>query len=72
MTKLILRLIRTYQLLISPILGKRCRFYPSCSQYSYDAVSRHGVLVGVRLSIGRLLRCHPFSKGGLDPLGDAK
>jgi len=72
MTKLILRLIRMYQLLISPILGPRCRFHPSCSQYSYDAVSRYGVVKGLRLSVGRLLRCHPFSKGGLDPLGEIK
>ena len=61
-------LIRAYQKLISPFLGHRCRFTPTCSQYFYKAVSRYGILQGSFLGGKRLLRCHPWSKGGYDPV----
>jgi putative membrane protein insertion efficiency factor len=61
-------LIRAYQLGISPLLGAHCRFYPSCSQYALEAVSRHGSLRGGWLALRRLARCHPFNEGGYDPV----
>lgn len=63
-------LIRLYQLLISPLLGPRCRFYPSCSQYATEAVQRYGLLRGGALSLRRLSRCHPLNPGGYDPVPD--
>ena len=68
MRHLIVWLIRAYQLLISPLLGARCRFYPSCSQYALEAVSEHGSLRGGALALRRLARCHPFHPGGYDPV----
>ncbi|MDR0550878.1 MAG: membrane protein insertion efficiency factor YidD [Spirochaetaceae bacterium] len=65
---LALLLIRFYQLAISPHLRPRCRFYPSCSVYAYEAVERHGFVRGVYLAARRLLRCHPFHAGGYDPV----
>jgi putative membrane protein insertion efficiency factor len=58
--------IRVYQRLASPLLGPRCRFHPSCSQYAADAILRHGVFRGTYLGIRRLLRCHPWNAGGVD------
>jgi putative membrane protein insertion efficiency factor len=66
--RLCLIAIRGYQLLLSPILPPACRFYPSCSQYAMEAVQRYGVLRGLPMALGRLLRCHPFSRGGYDPV----
>jgi putative membrane protein insertion efficiency factor len=63
--------IRAYQLCISPWLGSRCRFYPSCSHYAFDAVREHGSLRGSWLALSRLLRCHPFHRGGYDPVPHA-
>jgi hypothetical protein len=63
-----LSLIRTYQLLISPLLPPSCRFTPTCSQYAIDAIKRYGVWRGTYLAIRRILRCHPFSRGGYDPV----
>jgi hypothetical protein len=63
--------IRAYQLAISPLLGARCRYYPSCSQYALDAVGQHGSLRGSWLAIRRLARCHPFHSGGYDPVPHA-
>ncbi len=61
-------LIRTYQLLLSPLLGNHCRFYPSCSQYAVEAIERHGAWRGSLLAVRRLLRCHPWHPGGIDPV----
>jgi putative membrane protein insertion efficiency factor len=66
---LVLRLlIRVYQLFIAPMLGPRCRFHPSCSSYTAEAITRHGALAGVWLGMTRILRCHPWSEGGFDPV----
>jgi hypothetical protein len=58
--------IRLYQRLISPIVGARCRFEPSCSEYAARSILRHGPIRGLYLSIRRLVRCHPWSAGGFD------
>jgi putative membrane protein insertion efficiency factor len=60
--------LRVYQKLISPLLGPRCRYAPSCSDYAIQAVREFGILRGLVLAGWRLLRCNPFSHGGLDPL----
>ena len=65
-------LIRLYQLTLSPLLGPRCRFHPSCSHYMQEAISTHGVLRGLWLGLCRLGRCHPFHPGGYDPVPPAK
>lgn len=67
MTKLLLLLIRVYQLTLSPLLGPCCRFTPSCSHYAMQCIEHHGVLAGCWLALKRLLRCHPFHPGGYDP-----
>lgn len=67
MKKLVLGLIHFYQQL-PPIWGRSCRFVPTCSEYCYQAVSRYGILQGSLLAGQRILRCHPWSKGGLDPV----
>jgi putative membrane protein insertion efficiency factor len=61
-------LIKLYKLVISPVLPNACRFYPTCSQYAIEALTRHGLLKGGFLSIKRILRCHPFCDGGYDPV----
>ncbi|MGH9475285.1 MAG: membrane protein insertion efficiency factor YidD [Terriglobales bacterium] len=60
--------LRGYQRAISPLLGPRCRFYPSCSEYALQSVERFGLLQGAGLAVWRLLRCHPFHPGGFDPV----
>ncbi len=66
--RLITILIRCYQLFISPMLPMSCRFYPSCSEYCTTAVLQLGVFHGLWKSLGRILRCHPWSLGGYDPV----
>ncbi|GJQ31143.1 MAG: putative membrane protein insertion efficiency factor [Phycisphaerae bacterium] len=61
-------LIRVYQVTLSWLLGGHCRFYPSCSHYGVEAYRAHGALRGTWLTLRRLGRCHPFSKGGYDPV----
>ena len=68
MKKLLTGLIRLYQLMISPIIGPSCRFYPSCSQYAIEAIKIHGIFKGCFLALRRVLRCHPGCEGGLDPV----
>jgi putative membrane protein insertion efficiency factor len=68
MRLLALGLVRLYQLLVSPLLPPACRFLPTCSRYSVQAIDRHGVARGVWLSLRRLSRCHPFHPGGYDPV----
>ena len=68
MNRIVIFLIRIYQRFISPLSGPSCRFYPSCSQYAIEALNRHGFLKGSYLSVRRLLKCHPFHEGGLDPV----
>jgi uncharacterized protein len=63
---LLLTVIRIYQLVLSPLLGANCRFYPTCSEYAHEAISRHGIIKGCYLSGKRLLKCHPFHPGGVD------
>jgi putative membrane protein insertion efficiency factor len=68
MTQVFLRLIRLYQVLLSPLFAGSCRYYPSCSQYTYEAVTRYGWLRGSWMGMKRIGRCHPFAKGGYDPV----
>ncbi len=70
MTRLILFLLAFYKRLVSPLLGQRCRFYPSCSTYARIAVVRFGPLRGGILTLWRLLHCHPLCEGGIDPVPD--
>jgi uncharacterized protein len=70
--QILLWTIRGYQLAISPMIGPRCRFYPSCSCYAHTAIERFGVVRGIWLGVRRLLRCHPFAEGGYDPVPDKR
>ena len=64
----LMAVLRLYQLVVSPWLGSHCRFAPSCSEYTRQAIDRYGALGGIRRGIGRLLRCHPLHPGGWDPV----
>jgi len=66
--KVLVALVRGYRLLLSPWLGSSCRFYPTCSAYSLQALQDHGAAAGSYLTLRRLVRCHPFCDGGLDPV----
>jgi putative membrane protein insertion efficiency factor len=68
MKRLLLMMIRLYQLCLAPFVGGQCRFYPSCSAYAAEAIDTHGALRGLWLALRRLLRCHPFCPGGVDPV----
>lgn len=61
-------LIRVYQIVISPLFPPSCRFYPTCSEYGYEAIGKYGLLKGGWLTIKRVARCNPFCKGGYDPV----
>lgn len=65
---LMMSLIRGYQRWISPLLGSNCRFYPTCSEYTLQAIDKYGAIKGLFLGIKRVSKCHPFHPGGYDPL----
>lgn len=67
LARLLVLLIRGYQVALSPMLGRRCRFAPTCSEYARRAVVEHGAVRGSALALARLGRCHPFHRGGYDP-----
>jgi len=67
-SRILIALIRAYQYAISPMLGARCKYYPSCSAYTLEAIKVHGPFKGVGLGAWRILRCNPFSNGGFDPV----
>jgi putative membrane protein insertion efficiency factor len=64
--------IRAYQRLLSPVIGQRCKYYPSCSEYAAQSITRFGILRGLVLAGWRLLRCNPWSRGGFDPVEDQR
>ncbi len=66
--KILLALIRFYKAVISPVLPSACRFYPSCSEYTYQAIEKYGALRGGWMGIKRIGRCHPWHPGGFDPV----
>lgn len=72
MAKILISFVRAYQLLLSPLVGMHCRFQPTCSHYMMDAINRHGAVRGTWLGLRRISRCHPYAKGGLDPVPELK
>ena len=68
MKALLLALLRFYRYAVSPLLGPRCRFFPSCSEYTTEAIHKYGALKGSLLACKRLARCHPWNAGGFDPV----
>lgn len=68
MKKIMIGIIKFYQRNISPLLGSNCRYLPTCSEYSVQAFEKYGFFKGLYLTVFRILRCNPFSKGGYDPL----
>ncbi|MFO7980353.1 MAG: membrane protein insertion efficiency factor YidD [Candidatus Aminicenantes bacterium] len=68
MKKAALFILRQYKRFISPLLGNNCRFYPTCSSYAYQAIEKYGLTKGAFLGIKRLFKCHPFHRGGIDPV----
>lgn len=68
MKTVLLGLLRVYRYALSPMLGRNCRFHPSCSEYAMEAVQRYGALRGGWLALKRVGRCHPFHPGGYDPV----
>lgn len=72
MAGLLIRVIKVYQYCISPLLGRHCRFYPSCSQYAVDSLRSHGAVKGFLLTAKRLAKCHPFHPGGHDPVPEPR
>ncbi|WP_207388112.1 membrane protein insertion efficiency factor YidD [Hylemonella gracilis] len=70
--RMLMALVRGYRYFLSPWLGSACRFEPTCSRYALEALDRHGALVGSKLTMGRLLRCHPWCAGGHDPVPEQK
>jgi uncharacterized protein len=68
MKRVLLALIGAYRLLVSPFLGANCRFYPTCSEYAAQAIDTHGAVRGSWLAVTRVLKCHPWHPGGVDPV----
>nr|WP_212655447.1 membrane protein insertion efficiency factor YidD [Marinomonas sp. CT5] len=71
MKRIFVTLVKGYQFLISPLLGNNCRFYPTCSHYMIQAIERFGIVKGTYLGVKRLLKCHPWHEGGIDPVPDS-
>ena len=71
-TRLLVGLVRVYQWLLSPLLGDRCKYHPTCSQYAIDALHEHGATRGTVLAAWRVLRCNPWSAGGVDHARDQR
>ena len=65
---LLIKLIKIYKFLISPLLGNSCRYFPTCSEYSIETLKSHGLFKGLYLSLKRILSCHPWGSGGFDPV----
>lgn len=72
MKPLLLGVIRGYQLFLSPLLGSNCRYYPTCSHYTHEAIQKHGALKGSWLGLKRISRCHPWHEGGVDLVPESK
>lgn len=72
MKKILLALIRFYQSAVSPHTANHCKYIPTCSQYGAEAIERFGALKGTALTVWRIMRCNPFSKGGFDPVPQKK
>ena len=68
MKTVLIALVRFYRYAISPMLGRNCRFHPTCSEYAIEALERHGALRGGWMALRRVGRCHPFNPGGYDPV----
>ncbi|MEZ5614640.1 MAG: membrane protein insertion efficiency factor YidD [Rhodocyclaceae bacterium] len=68
MNRLLVLLVRIYRFAISPLIGRNCRFHPSCSEYAIEALEKHGGSKGTLLAVKRLSRCHPWHPGGYDPV----
>lgn len=68
MARILISMIKAYQVLLSPFFGQQCRFYPTCSQYALETINKHGAIVGSYYAVRRLLRCHPWHAGGHDPI----
>lgn len=68
MSRLLITLIKAYQYIISPIIGPSCRFTPTCSQYTVEAIQKYGIFKGCWMGAKRISRCHPWNEGGYDPL----
>ena len=72
MKKIIILIIKTYQITLSPLIGNNCRFHPTCSEYTIQAVNEHGVYRGLILGVKRISKCHPLGPKGYDPVPDKK
>ena len=67
-TKCVINLINIYKYLVSPLLGNNCRFLPTCSEYTKEAIIKFGLVYGICLGVRRIIKCHPWAKGGYDPI----
>ena len=72
MKRLLIGFVKTYQWTLRPFVGRHCRFEPTCSDYALEALEKHGTIRGLRLTLLRLARCHPFAAGGIDPVPPPK
>jgi putative membrane protein insertion efficiency factor len=68
LTNLVIGLIKTYKYLISPLIGNNCRYLPTCSDYTKESIIKFGLIIGIWLGLKRIIRCHPWGKGGCDPI----